>query len=231
MKIIIDRQKMQRRAKASHAASLGGMVTILASVAISMWKPQLSTLTAVLLFLGFAVATVGVYFANRWVKKPRPEDVLDHALKGLDDRCRLYHYLDHGLDHVLLTTSGLVILETRGGEGVFEYRDGHWHQKITMGKAIRFFVEEALGDPVADGRREAARLTAAIKRRMPSTAQIPVHPLVVFTHPAAEVTRKGTPIPVCQPKQLRSELPRSLPPLSRDIYEQLREILDSGGPY
>jgi hypothetical protein len=41
----------------------------------------------------------------------------------------------------------------------------------------------------------------------------------------------GTPIPVCQPKQLRGELPKNLPQLPSEIYKQLREVLDGGGPH
>ena len=231
MRVIIDREKIRRRAMASHAASLGGLMIILGNVALSLWKPQPPGLTAFLLFIGFAVSTTGIYFANRWVKKPRPEEVLDRALKGLDDRCRLYHYLARGPDHVLLTPSGLVPLETRGGEGVFEHLQGKWHQKITMGKALRFFVEEPLGDPVADAERTSARLVAALEKHLPGTSSIPIHPIVVFTHPAASLTRKGTPLPVCQPKQLRGELPRNLQSLPPETYDQLRAVLDTGGPY
>src|SRR3972149_3196953 len=161
MKAIIDSVKVQRRARASHAASLGGLLTMLAGVALPLWRPALATPAAVLIATGFAAASVGIFFANRWVKKPRPEQALDQALKGLDDRCRLYHYLNRGSDHLLLMPGGLVVLETRAGEGVFEYRDGRWHQKITLGKALRYFVEEMLGDPIADARRAAARLSHA----------------------------------------------------------------------
>jgi hypothetical protein len=147
MKVILDREKLRRRAAAAHAASLGGMLTMLGSVAITVFAQQLLILTTILLFLGFATATTGIYFANRWVRKPRPEDILDQALKGLDDRHCLYHYLARSPAHLLLTPSGLVVLETRSGDGYFEFEDGRWRQKITLGKALRFFVEEPLGDP------------------------------------------------------------------------------------
>jgi hypothetical protein len=91
MKTFIDREKLRRRATVSHVASLGGILILLGSTAISIWKPEWSTLTAVMLFVGFASATAGIYYANRWVKKPRPEDTLDQALKGLSGKYCLYH--------------------------------------------------------------------------------------------------------------------------------------------
>ncbi|MEW6567954.1 MAG: nuclease-related domain-containing protein [Chloroflexota bacterium] len=231
MKSIIDREKLQRRARASHAASLGGLLMLLATVLLLLWRPDLTTLSAFLLFAGFAVATIGTYYANRWVKKPRPEDLLDHALKGLDDRCRLYHYLPRGPDHLLLTPSGLVVLETRAGEGFYEYSEGRWRQKMTLGKALRFFVEEPLGNPVADAQRSAARLARALEARLLPDSALPIHAVVVFTHPSAVLHAKRTPIPVCQPKQLRALLPKGLSPLPAATYEQVRSILDGGGPF
>jgi hypothetical protein len=102
MKTRIDREKLKRRATVSRAASLGGILILLGSTAISLWRPEWSTLTAAMLFAGFAAATAGIYYANRWVKKPRPEDTLDHALKGLSGKYCLYHY-ELSSDPVLLT--------------------------------------------------------------------------------------------------------------------------------
>ncbi|HLB64599.1 MAG TPA: nuclease-related domain-containing protein [Anaerolineales bacterium] len=231
MKVIIDHEKLRRRAVASHAASLGGMLTMLGGVVLPLLDQSLATLAAVLLFLGFAAATTGIYFANRWVRKPRPEEVLDQALKGLDDRHRLYHYLPGGPPHLLLSPSGLVLLETRSGEGYFVFQNGRWRQKITLGKALRFFVEEPLGDPIAEAHNAAERLHAVLAAKMEGGDQIRVSPVVVFTHPAAILQVKGAAIPVCQPKQLRGLLPKSRQPLSASIHEGMQTLLDSGKPF
>lgn len=230
MKVVIDQAKLERRGRASHAASLGGLLMILASVALSLWRQDLAIVVVLMLVVGFATSSTGIYFANRWVKKPRPEEILDRALKGLDDRHRIYHYLDKGPEHTLLTPYGVVILETRAGEGLYEYVDGKWHQRITLGRALRFFVEEPLGDPVTDARNTASRWASALEGKL-GAAGVPVMPLVVFTHPAAEVHCKNPPIPVCQPKQLRGEMAKHHRPLPRQVYDQVQALLDSGGPF
>jgi hypothetical protein len=207
------------------------MFTMLGSVALTLFAPQLLTLTAALLFLGFAVATTGIYFANRWVRRPRPEEILDQALKGLDDRHRLYHYLPHGPAHLLLGPTGVVVLETRSGEGYFEFSDGRWRQKITMGKALRFFVEEPLGDPIAEVRQRAEQVQGALAARVEGGEAVPVSPVVVFTHPRAIVKARGAALPVCQPKQLRSALPKGRQALPAPILEGVRAFLDAGGAF
>jgi hypothetical protein len=225
MKIIIDRQTLGRRARLSHVASLGGLLVLLGSVGISLWRPTWTLVTGLMLFAGGSLAMVGIYFANRWVKKPRPEDVLDEALKGLDDRHRLYHYA-LPCDHLLLTPGGVVVIETVGLEGVFTYAGGKWRQKMTPGRAMRFFVEEKLGDPI----ERALSCARAIKERLvemvPEAAKMEARGVVVFTHPFSELNVERAPIPVCAPKKLRGRLPKDTVKLPPEIYARVQEKLD-----
>ncbi len=226
MKTIIDRARLARRARLSHAASLGGLLAILASVGLSMWQPRLATAWTVLLVAGFAVSTVGIYHANRWVKRPRPEDTLDQALKSLSDQHRLYHYA-LPCDHVLLTPSGVLAIETCNLDGAFTYRAGRWRQRMTLGRTLRFFVEESLGDPIARARGEAQALERLLVGKLPDGVQVPVQPMVVFVNPGASLEADSPPIPACRPERLRKLLPQNLPKLESQVYERVRAALDA----
>jgi len=226
MKTVIDRQRLRRRANAAHAASLGGLAVLLGAVVLSMARPAWATPAAVLMVLGFAISSVGIYSANRWVRKPRPEDTVALALKGLGDPHRIYHYLLPA-DHVLLTPGAVVVIETVNLEGRFTYRGGRWKQQMPLGRALRFFVEETFGNPTGRAQAEAERLRAALQALLPAgAAPVPVVPIVVFVHPNAEVTADSPPIPVCQPAQLRKRLPGNLPKLAQARFEQVRAALD-----
>ncbi len=83
MKIYIDRQKVNARAQAANLASVGGLILLLASVVIPLFLPKWSTVTTVLMIVGAIGAMVGIYLANRWVRKPRPEESLDKRLRLL----------------------------------------------------------------------------------------------------------------------------------------------------
>jgi len=226
MKTLMDREGLRKRATASHAASLGGLAVILGAVVLSMARPEWATLTAVLIVAGFAISTVGIYFANRWVKKPRPEDTLALALKGLGDPHRIYHYLLPA-DHVLLTPSAVMVIETVSLEGRFVFRDGRWKQQMPLGRALRFFVEETFGDPTVRAQAEAAQLRDLLQARLPGdAAPVPVLAVVLFVHPNAEVVADSPPVPVCQPAQLRRRIPSHLPKLPSARFEQVRAALD-----
>lgn len=225
MKVIIDRDKIQRRARLSHVASLGGMLVLLGSVAISLWQPGWTLLTGIMLFTGGATSIAGIYFANRWVKRPRPEDVLNEALKGLDDRHRLYHYC-LPCDHVLLTPGGIVVLETVNLEGKFSYQGGRWQQKITPGRAMRFFVEEKLGDPIARAQECARQIRSHLVDAVPEAQTVEAHAVVVFTNPFVELNIGDSQVPVCSPNKLRSKLPKAGVKLPPEVYRQVQEKLD-----
>jgi hypothetical protein len=227
MKTRIDREKLKRRATGSHVASLGGILILLASTAISIWRPEWSALTAAMLFVGFATSTAGIYYANRWVKKPRPEDTLDHALKGLSGKYCLYHY-ELSSDHVLLTPKGVVVLETRNIEGQFSYTGGKWHQKVSISRALRFFVEERLGNPTTDAQAAAGRIQVALRVNLPDKDQVPVRAVVVFVHPAAVLGEiQNPPVPVCLPSKLRKRVLSQERDLQAGLYEQVKDLLDS----
>lgn len=229
MKSILDREALQSRARRSHAASLGGLLAMLASVAVSMWLPVQSTVAVLLLVGGFALAAVGIYAANRWVRKPRPEDVLDHALRGLNDQHRLYHYV-LPQDHVLLDPGGLVVIEVVTLEGLFMYREDRWQQRMPMGRALRFFLEEGLGNPTARAQVEARSLANTVAQKLDGAPAIPVDSVVVFTHPNARLEVQGTPVPACSPERLKKNLPLGLPRLPQATYDRLRAWLDSALP-
>jgi hypothetical protein len=167
------------------------------------------------------MSVAGIYSANRWVKKPRPEDTLDHALKGLGNNCRLYHYL-RGIDHLLLTPYGLTVLETINLEGEFTYDGKRWKQRLTLGRAMRYIVEEKLGDPF----KRAREIGDVLARRLSVGDEVPIDAMVVFTHPAAIVSAKSPPIPVCQPKDLRKRVTQNRKPLPLPVYESLCAELD-----
>ena len=170
---------------------------------------------------------VGIYFANRWVRKPRPEDQLNKALKSLNDSFHLYHYPVLPSDHVLLTPSGVVILETVGLGGVFTYKKGKWKEAMTIGRALRWIVEEHLGDPIRAALDAESYLRSEFERLEISDTRIPIKPVVVFIHPVVELDIGGASIPVSKVEKLRKHIPSDTPRLDADLYTRLDDFFIS----
>jgi hypothetical protein len=224
LKTIIDVKKIRKRSILSNIMSIGGLITLLASVILPLFIPSLANLSFLLMVAGLGVSMVGIYFANRWVRKPRPEDQLNKALKSLNDSYHLYHYPSLPCDHVLLTPSGVVILETVGLSGAFTYKKGKWKESMTIGRALRWIVEEHLGNPIRAALDAEGYLRREFEKLDISDTKIPIKPVVVFIHPVVELDIEGAAIPVCKLEKLRKHIPSDTPRLEVDLYNHLDDF-------
>ncbi len=227
MKIYIDRQKLNARAQAAHFASVGGLVLLLVSVAVPLFLPKWSGFTSVLMVIGAAGAMVGIYLANRWVRRPRPEESLDKALKAFDDNYRIYHYpASLPCEHLLLTPNGLVAMEVVNLSGYFSYRNGRWKEAMTMSRALRYLVEERVSDPVILAQSMVKELHDRLDRETSQEVAVPIKALTVFTHPAVELDVEGGPIPACKIDKLRKQVSIPGARLSSEAYEGICSYLE-----
>jgi len=226
MKTFIDRQKVRQRAQLSHTASISGLILLMASVVLPLFLPKWVGAASMLMVIGLGTSMVGIYFANRWVRKPRPEDQLDKVLKGLSDSHHLYHYPSLPCDHVLLTPNGVVILETVNMGGDFSYKKGHWKEAMTVGRALRYIVEEHLGDPIKAASETGQYLQNQFGRLIKAEATIPILPAVIFIHPNVHLEVENAPITVCELDKLRKRIVLEAPRLEPDVYEKLSSYLE-----
>jgi hypothetical protein len=227
MKVVMNKVRLAQKAQNANVASISGMVALLAGVILPLIFPALGqAIPLVIILAGIAISMAGIYQANRWVRKPRPEEQLSKALKGLDDKYVLYHYpTSLPCDHVLLTPEGVVVLETVNLAGLFVYKNGRWIERMTMGRALRSVVEERLGNP--DRSALAIQSYLADKLSELTGEAITVKPLIVFTHPAANLDLEpGGPVPVYMADKLKKHAPIEGPRLSMDAYQAIAEYFD-----
>ncbi len=226
MKIYIDRRKVNGRAQLANFASVGGLIMLLASVVIPLFLPSWINFSSVLLVIGLGAAMIGIYFANRWVRKPRPEESLDKALKSLDDHYHIYHYPSLPCDHILLTPAGVIALEVVNLSGSFSYRNGQWKEAMTIGRALRYIVEERVGDPMAFSHGIVQELERRFGKELGGKTKLSIKALTVFTHPTVELDIEGTAIPVCKIEKLRKQVAINSERLDPEIFEELSSFLE-----
>jgi hypothetical protein len=225
MKTYIDRQKVNARASLATLMSVGGLLLLLASVLLPLFIPGAANLSLILLATGGTIAMVGIYYSNRWVRKPRPEDSLGNALRAFDDQYRLYHYPRLPCDHVLLTPTGVVAMEVVNLAGSFSYREGRWNEAMTIGRALRYIVEPRVVDPVVVAQALKDDLNRWFTGQLGLRADLPIKILTVFTHPAVELEAEGAAFPACKIGKLRKQATVSANRLDTEIYEQLASRL------
>ncbi|MFZ5911374.1 MAG: nuclease-related domain-containing protein [Chloroflexota bacterium] len=226
MKIFINQPKINARARLSNLASIGGLILLLASVVIPVLQPAWANVAYAFMIAGMGVAMVGIYFANRWVRKPRPEESLAKALKSFDDKYCLYHYPALLCDHLLLTPSGLVILETINLAGDFSYKNGKWKEAMSIGRALRYIVEERVSNPVLSAKQLEEELRRQLTRELGADFSIPIRSITVFTHPLVRLAIEHAPVPICKIDKLKKQISSKEARLAPDLYDRVASFLE-----
>jgi hypothetical protein len=226
MKTIIDIRKVNRRSTTANVASIGGLLGMLAGVLLSLYQPGLSTISTAIMIIGLGTAMVGIYFANRWVRKPRPEESLGKALKSLNDSYRLYHYPALACEHILLGPNGLYVFHINNLGGYFSYRNGRWSERMTLGRALRSIVEEPLGDPVKTVQGYQQYLVKMMGENVSGGKMIPVTPVVVFTHSGANLDVESAPVAVVKIDKIRRLISSKTSRLDPGLLEQITDFLN-----
>lgn len=226
MKISIDREKVNARASAANFASIGGLLALLVSVVLPLFVAPAANYTWIVSIAGAAIAMLGIYLANRWVRKPRPEDSLDRALRSFDDRFHIFHYPDLPCEHVLLTPSGIMAFDVVNLDGSFSFRDGRWKEAMTIGRALRYIVEPRVVDPRAFAQNVEQELGDRFRREFGAEFVVPIRGLTVFTHPGSELEVQGSALPACKPDKLRKQVPSNASKLPAEIYDKLESFID-----
>jgi Nuclease-related domain len=226
VKIYIDRDKVNARASLATVMSVGGLLLLLGSVLLPLFVAAAANIALLLLAAGGIIAMVGIYYSNRWVRKPRPEDSLDAALKAFDDHYRLFHYPKLPCDHVLLTPSGAVAFEVVNLTGSFSNRRGRWKESMTIGRALRYIVEPRVADPLLVAQALTDELASSFAQELGAGIDVPIKALTVFTHPAVDLEVEGAAYPACKVGKLRKQANLAGPRLPDVTYDKLASYLE-----
>lgn len=155
---------------------------------LSIWLPTL------ILPIGLIITLISVRMTNLWVRQPRPESVLREGLKGMSNRTVLYNYYHIPARHVLIAPQGVFAITTRFQEGHFTVKGDKWSSpRGALAAFLRFFRQEAIGNPSQDAERAADHVR---KLLAPIAPDIPVYPLVVFIDPRATFEAEDPIVPV-----------------------------------
>lgn len=228
MIILRDDQRVERLKKIGQYVSFLGMGILLVGLAIIFWGNENAVLyQLVALALGWAVSQIGIYLGHRYGRDPRPDEVLDSALKHGVRGGRLYHYLLPA-PHVLLVPSGVIILHTKYQGGEITAEGDKWKQK---GVGLRkYFGQEGLGNPSKEAERLVSAMANYIRKHAPQVEEVPMAPLIVFTTKnIKDLDVKNADIPTMHYTKLKGFLRQqknALPPMPEEEYNALRAAFD-----
>jgi len=211
MKVITNEPLVAKRKKLATRLSplamvllLGGLATNIISLRDEALSPVLFYATLGLLILGFLTSTVATGLINRWVREPRADQHLASALKGFDNKYTLFNYTSKA-PHVLVAPNRLYAITTKFHDGTVNVSGSKWRRKFTVGRLLRIFADEGLGNPTLEARQNAQIVVKLLKENLPDqAADISVEPVIVFTDPKVDLTVEDPEVPVLKGKQLKT---------------------------
>lgn len=185
MNIYRNERLIKRNARIGQISMLAGLVVLGGGMFISFRYPDQFNFSLLALLLGFVLSQVGIFFSNRWGRRPRPDELLDQALKGMDNKYSLYHY-SSPVNHLLIGPSGVWTLLPYYQRGTIVYDKGRFKQR-GGNLYLKMFAQEGLGRPEMDVSAAKDSLQAFFKKRFPEEEFPPPEAALVFTNPSVEI--------------------------------------------
>jgi hypothetical protein len=203
MKVVTNEKFIKKKARLGQLASLAGIGILVVGLVISFQQPGLAQISFGCLIVGFILGNFGTYNIVRWVRPPRPDQVLTKVLKGLGNKYQLYNYVSPA-PHVLLTPSSLLVLTTKNQDGEISYKEGKWRRKFRWGYLLRAFRgEESLGNPHKDLEADVQAVRRFLQDKL-SEAEVPLEGIIVFIHPDVDLDVGEPEVPVAALHELKA---------------------------
>jgi hypothetical protein len=230
MVILRDEKRIARLRRLSQYMSLIGLVALVIGLIMAFTAvPNYFFYQLLALLVGWLFSQVGVYLGHRYVRSPRPDEVLDEAVRKVARNGRLYHYLLPA-PHVLLLPQGIILFVAKFQGGKITAEGERWKQ---TGVGLRkFFGQEALGNPSKEAEVMVGALANYLRKHAPEVEDVPIAPIIVFTSKTvAELNVKNANLPAMHASKLKGFLRqqyRKEPSVafSRAEYEAVRAAFD-----
>lgn len=204
MKVYKNERLISRNARIGQYTSIGALLILGAGMYISFQRQDLFLWSVAALVVGFTMTQIGMSYTNRWGRKPRPDEQIDAALKGLPSDLAIYHYMSP-VPHLLVGPAGMWILQAYHQRGKITYARNRW--RLTGGGFMQgymsIFGQEGLGRPEIDVAAETGSLRRYLAKHV-EDSQIPeIQSALVFTNDQIEIDAPDAPIPAMKLKQIK----------------------------
>jgi len=228
MVIIRDEQRIARMRLISQVTSFLGMGALLGGLLLVFWQETANLFFYQLaaLFAGWMLSQIGIYLGHRYLRHPRPDEVLDEALQKVARNGRLYHYVLPA-SHVLLLPTGIVVFITKYQSGKISVDGDKWQQK---GLGLRrFFGQEQLGNPTREAETSVEAMASFLNKEAPEVEEVPIGAIIVFTTKGVkDLDLKKSRIPAMHFTKVKGYLRqhKRSTPMPEEDYEAIQAAFD-----
>jgi hypothetical protein len=207
MQLVANQALVRNRVRIGLGFHLGALAVFAIGLAISLsvdTTRELPLAAWAAIICGLVMYSVGQTQLRRWGPRSRQEEPLGQAIRGLDDRYKLYAFLSSSLpDYILVSPAGAHVLIVRQEAGEVTCKSDQWRKR--SGRLSGLFGP-GFGNPSADAARQLQRL-----RRLLDEAHlegVPSSAVIVFTNPRVQLRVEGCSTTVTRLRDLKDVLRR-----------------------
>ncbi len=219
MRIITNERLIKRYSKLGQYLVIFGMAIIVVYFYLSSTGnenlKEFQTRFSLLLLFGPIVALitlfVGISLGNRYGGFPSYPILLNKALKGLDDKYSLYHFIAP-TGHLLVGPAGLLLLFPKRQAGTITFKKNRWRQeKLTFIQSyLKFFGFESIGRPDLEIGAEIEGVRKFISKQIPETPFPDPQAVLIFTNEKAILAADDAPIPTIRLDKLKDHVRKGM---------------------
>ena len=231
MRIIANESKIERRAKIGEIAPFAGLIVLVLATVLIFARPEWMWGTLALVWVGLLISLTGGYLGDRYVGAQAHHKRVPESLKGFDDDFVLLMY-SASVPFVFVEPGGINVVTVKSQAGEVRYEDERWRHNQKLGWLRRFAGQESLGRPDKLARAEVEVLEGTLNDHLAdfddvAVQDIPIRPVVVFTHPDVQLQAEEAPVPALRAAEFKRWLRRHplTPPLSDKVHRALAEAL------
>lgn len=210
MKIITNDTLIQRNGKIGGIAILLSIIILVGGFFVNVNNlsgedMRSFYITLASFVVGFILVQVGLYFVNRYGGKPRMDERLDAALKGLPGDFTIYHFTTPAA-HLLVGPAGVWALLPYRLRGSIEFRKNRW--RVRGGGFLQaymsIFGQEGIGRPDIEAEHEVRKIKNLLAKHFEESEIPEINAALVFTNEQIEIQAEGAPMPALKTDQLKS---------------------------
>jgi hypothetical protein len=153
---------------------------------------------------GLLLYTVGQTQMRRFGPKNRQDEVLGKAIRGLDERYKLYAFLSSSLpDYMLVSPGGVYVLIPRADTGEITVRQDVWTRPTSR---LRRLFGSGISSPNSDAAKQLERLRGLLDES--GLQDVPSGAVIVFTNDQVRLRDEGCSYPIARLASLEDTLRR-----------------------
>lgn len=206
MRVVRNVGYLKKRQRAARLMIALGLAGLLGSIALTFLQQLLYIYLAyAALITGFLFFNAGMQQWAKWNRRPRPDELLDSALRRLNDRYTLVHYPDvpEGWrpEHVLIWPGGILNITTRELAGRIVVKGMRWRRLDRFLIRLLTFGGPPLGNPTVECQRQVEALQRFLAQRDLPGADL-VEGLIAFLNDQAQLEVIESPVSIVTRKEL-----------------------------